>query len=291
MADDLTDLRAGYRAVKQACRASWTSHETRNAIHSLARVSLAFLQNGCTTVDLNSRVPGKSYQGFRRRDAASVVSRPANRQYFLPEPRRINSMWNAWERGRLSRTDLAAFLYTVALSPCLALELFDRQNKKGPATYFECFVGHLIARAAGTEPRKRAVLPIQNRNVRLTMDFIFDLSEQASLHLAVKMSTRERVVQAWAHQRLLDSAYGVGRYRGVMVLFGETKLDSRSLEVVEICVPDQWLAYQALLAQMQRIYYFDPPARYCQLADEFPDLIKLRQFAEFFTETASVLGS
>jgi len=75
-----------------------------------------------------------------------------------------------------------------------------------------------------------------------------------------------------------------------MVVFGETKLDSRSHEVVEICVPDQWLAYQALLAQMHRIYYFDPPVRYCQLANQFPDLIKLRPFAEFFTERASVLG-
>ncbi len=182
------------------------------------------------------------------------------------------------------------FLYTIALAPCLALELFDLQNKKGPATYFECFVGHLVARAVRTEPRKRALLPIQNRNVQLTMDFIFDVSEETSLHLAVKMSTRERVVQAWAHQRLLDCAYGPGRYRGLMVLFGETKLDSRSHEVVEICVPDQWLAYQALLAQMQRIYYFDPPKRYCQLVREFPDLVMLRPFSQFFTETATVLG-
>ena len=108
-------------------------------------------------------------------------------------------MWAEWSRGRLGGGDLESFLYTVALSPCLALELFDRQNKKGPATYFECFVGHLVARAAGAEPRKRAVLPIQNRSVRLTMDFIFDLLEKASIDLAVKMSTRERVVQAWAH--------------------------------------------------------------------------------------------
>ncbi|MEK6674354.1 MAG: hypothetical protein AABZ47_01715 [Planctomycetota bacterium] len=184
---------------------------------------------------------------------------------------------------------LSQFLYTVALAPCLALELFDRQNKKGPATYFECFVGHLVAGATKTEPRKRAELPIQTRTVRLTMDFLFDLNDQLSLHLAVKMSTRERVVQAWAHQRLLDSAFGVGRYRGMMVLFGETKLDSRSHEVVEICVPDQWLAYQALLARMERIYYFDPPERYRELANQFPVLVKLRSFAEFFSETGSVL--
>lgn len=290
MADHLADLRSGYEAVKLACRQSWAADEAAAAIRSLVGVSLAFLQKGCTAVELNSRVPGKRYQGFRRRDVATVVSRPANGAYFACDARRIDAMWANWNRGRLPPADLPTFVYTAALSPCLALELFDRQNKKGPATYFECFVGHLIARAVGTEPRKRAVLPIRNRNVRLTMDFIFDVSEQSSLHLAVKMSTRERVVQAWAHQRLLDSAYGVGRYRGLMVLFGETKLDSRSHEVIEICVPDQWLAYQALLAQMERIYYFDPPERYLQLATAFPDLVKLRPFAEFFTEIATVLG-
>lgn len=290
MADDLADLRTGYEAVKLACRAGWASDATRDAIHSLARLSLDFLQRECSPVNLNSRVNGKSYRGFRRRASTGIVSRPANREYFVCDARRIDAMWADWHRGRLAAADLPLFLYTVALAPCLALELFDRQNKKGPATYFECFVGHLVARTVGTEPRKRAVLPIQNRSVRLTMDFIFDVSQESSLHLAVKMSTRERVVQAWAHQRLLDSAYGAGRYRGLMVLFGETKLDSRSHEVVEICVPDQWLAYQALLAQMRRIYYFDPPERYCQLANQFPNLVRLRPFSEFFTETASILG-
>ena len=292
MGDYLADLRSGYQSVKQTCRMGWASTATAGAIQALARLSLTFLQENCSPVELNSRVPGKSYRAYRRRDAPLVVSRPANRDYFLCDAVRIDRMWNDWNRRRLSTDALSRFLYTVALAPCLSLELFDRQNKKGPATYFECFVGHLVAGTTGTEPRRRAVLPIRDRSVRLTMDFIFDLDEQASLHLAVKMSTRERVVQAWAHQRLLDSAFGVGRYRGIMVLFGETKLDSRSHEVVEICVPDQWLAYQALLAQMKCIYYFDPPERYLQLASQFPSLVQLRPFADFFTETerAEVLG-
>jgi hypothetical protein len=126
----------------------------------------------------------------------------------------------------------------------------------------------------------------------MTMDFLIDLGEKhRKVHLPVKMSTRERVVQAWAHQRLLDAAYGHGVYRGIMVLFSETKLDSRSLEVVEICVPDQWLAYQSLLARMDRIYYFDPPQRYCSLSAQFSKLIVVKQFGEFFIEKEAVLHS
>src|SRR5207245_5973552 len=135
--------------------------------------------------------------------------------------------------------------------------------KKGPATYFECFIGHLFAKAVGVNPTKRARLPVEGREVLMTMDYLIDLGEKhRKVHLPVKMSTRERVVQAWAHQRLLDAAFGKGAYRGVMVLFSETKLDSRSHEVVEICVPEQWLAYQSLLAEMDRIYYLDLPVRY-----------------------------
>ena len=54
-----------------------------------------------------------------------------------------------------------------------------------------------------------------------------------------------------------------------MVLFSETKLDTRNHQVVEICVPDQWLAYQSLLSKMERIYYFDLPLRYQELTDNF----------------------
>jgi hypothetical protein len=172
------------------------------------------------------------------------------------------------------------------------MELFDRQNKKGPATFFECYIGHLFAKAVGINPTKRVRLQVHGRDVLMTMDFLIDMGEQRrKVHLPVKMSTRERVVQAWAHQRLLDAAYGNNAYRGILVLFSETKLDSRSLEVVEICVPDQWLAYQSLLAHMDRIYYFDVPERYQTLTQQFPEVIAIKQFGEFFSEKEVVLHS
>ncbi|MCG8379815.1 MAG: hypothetical protein MI865_10130, partial [Proteobacteria bacterium] len=97
-------------------------------------------------------------------------------------------------------------------------------------------------------------------------------------------------VQAWSHQRLLDGAYGDGAYQGVMILFSETKLDSRTHEVVEICVPDQWLAYQTLLAEMNRIYYFDTPDRYQKLANDFPHLFTIKQFSAMFAEIDQVVA-
>lgn len=234
-------------------------------------------------------MPGKQYFSFRRQN---VVARPANKALFLTDPAAIAPLWEKWQKEIITPSEFATLSYTVALAPCLAMELFDRQNKKGPATFFECYIGHLFAKAVGVNPTKRVTLPVYGRNVLMTMDFLFDIGERhRKVHLPVKMSTRERVVQAWAHQRMLDAAYGDGAYRGVMVLFSETKLDSRTLEVIEICVPEQWLAYQQLVAKMDRIYYFDVPCRYELLTQNYPEVIVVKQFGEFFTEREAVLHS
>ena len=282
-------LRTAYERSKHECSADWRGARAGEAILRLAIISLQFLIKKCQPVELMSRVPGKRYFSFMK---ARVVARPANQELFIVDPAVITGLWKRWLDESISPQDFAKLTYTIALAPCLAMELFDRQNKKGPATSFECYIGHMFAKSVGVNPTKRARLPILGRDVLMTMDFLFDVGEQhRQVHLPVKMSTRERVVQAWAHQRLLDAAYGDGVYRGIMVLFSETKLDSRSLEVIEICVPDQWLAYQALLAQMDRIYYFDVPCRYQVLTDQYPEVIVIKPFGEFFMEREAVLHS
>lgn len=275
-------LRTEYNKVKQSCDSDCKSPQTGDAIFELINVSLSFLVDQCDPIELISKVQGKHYFTFKKE---GVVARPANKQLFLDNQITLKKLWKQWLDDKISPSNFAKLSYTAALAPCLAMEIFDRQNKKGPATYFECYIGHLFARFLNVNPTKRVKLPIHGRDVRMTMDFLIDIGKNhPKIHLPVKMSTRERVVQAWAHQRLLDAAYGDGTYQGIMVLFAETKLDSRSLEVIEICVPDQWLAYQSLLARMERIYYFDIPDRYQALTTQYPDVITIKQFGEFFTE-------
>jgi hypothetical protein len=202
----------------------------------------------------------------------------------------VAANWQKLVGGTLPLVKLAQMLYTACLASCLALELFDRQNKKGPATWFECIIGHVLARALGCNPQKAVSLAIEGTHARMTMDFLFHPQGQRRVHLPVKMSTRERVVQAWAHQRILDAAYGIGTYRGIMIVFAETKLNSKSLEVIEICVPEQWLVYQSLISRMERIYYFDVPERYIALTAQHPRLIQIKQIPHFFTERDQVLA-
>lgn len=282
-----TEIHDAYHAAKTACQYDLRSQMAGTSIRDLALISIKFLASQCMRIDLTSKVPGKKYMAFMHND---TVSRPVNRAFFEEDDNFVRREWQNYLDGTIDAGALSRLSYTVALAPCLAMELFDRNNKKGPATYFECFIGHIFSRELQTNPIKCASLPLGGRNIRLTMDFLFDRPGGVRLHLPVKMSTLERVVQAWAHQRLLNGVYGDAAYKCIMVLFAETKLDSRSHEVVEICVPDQWLAYQSLLAQIDRIYYFDVPSRYQALTDACPGLIQIKQFEEFFREKASVLG-
>lgn len=281
-------IKDAYDHVKKACRNGWNSAAASNAIANLVDASLRFLTTQCRQIELNSSVYGKDYIAFTK---GSIVSRPVNCSYFAGDPQAVTDNWRALSGGTLDHSVFDWMTYTAALAPCLAMELFNRNNKKGPATYFECFVGHLFAKFLGSEPAKKATLSVGGEPRRMTMDFLFETEGDApNIHLPVKMSTRERVVQAWAHQRLLDSAFGEQHYKGVMVLFSETKLDSRSHEVVEICVPDQWLIYQELLSKMDRIYYFDLPLRYRELTETFPTTIQIKPFWELVNEIELVVG-
>lgn len=272
-------LHDGYEAVKAACGESHVSAKSRAVIREVCRSTLRFLAADAELIQLNSRVPNKGYISYKTDGA---VARPANSALFVSDLASFDASWEEWEKGQIAKPELLKLLYTAALAPCLGMELFDKQNKKGPATFFECFVGNLIATQLNREPTRKASLKIGNAAIRLTMDFLFEPGGgKSGIHVPVKMSTRERVVQAWSHQRLLDSAYGDGTYQGLMILFSETKLDSRNLEVVEICVPDQWLAYQTHLAKMDNIYYFDLPDRYAKMATAYPDIMKVATIEQY----------
>ena len=282
-------LKQLYDDVRKCCRTDLSGELAANSILDLAIESIDFLNHHARRVGLKSKVAGKQYSSFRM---DGVVARPANSALFVSDPQTIETSWRALKAGSLDSRLCDQLLYTLSLAPCLAMELFDRQNKKGPATYFECLVGHLVSSLLRKNPARKARLPVLRGQVRMTMDFLFEGGSSApGVHLPIKMSTRERVVQAWSHQRLLDSAFGEGFYRGIMVLCSETKMDSRSHEVVEICVPGQWLAYQTYLAKMEKIYYLDMPERYKELTESNPEVIEIRPFSDLFLEQRRLRSS
>jgi hypothetical protein len=170
------------------------------------------------------------------------------------------------------------------------VDLEKQGDQKTPGTFFEYLICHLLSRQLGLAPRTQIEVLNLDRPATLPTDWIFDLGvDRPKLHVPVKTSTRERVIQVWAHQRVLDGAYGVGKFLGLLVCLAETKLDHKKLEVVEICLPGQWKIYQGFIAPMKRVYYLDLPKPYEALNDAIPP-IRVRPFGEFFHEASQLIA-
>lgn len=236
------------------------------------------------TVELRSLVPKKEYFAFTD---GKKVSRAVNKRLFVGEPMKWDSFCRSiaakkkldWDADAITRV-----IYSVAVSFFCYIDLTKEGDHKTPGTFFEYLIGHLFGWRLDVNPKVR--LPVLNLDMEATLptDFVFDLgANRPKFHVPVKTSTRERVIQVWAHQRVLDGVYGAGRFLGTPVILGETKTDRKKREVIEICLPDQWRIYQMHIAQLKRIYYLDVPTTYDKLNEVFPPL-SVKPFGQFFLE-------
>lgn len=234
--------------------------------------------------DLTSKVADKEYFSFTK---SGKLSRPVNKALFHEDSdgiKRFVDCVAAGDTKGMPAEEITKACYTLAMSFSCVVDIEKQGDQKTPGTFFEYFICHLFARQLGVEPRTRIEVLNLDRPASLPTDWIFDLgTDQPKFHLPVKTSTRERVIQVWAHQRVIDGVYGVGRFLGILVCLAETKLDHRKLEVVEICLPDQWRVYQMFIAQMHRVYYLDVPRPYEPLSESFPK-IHVKPFGEYFHE-------
>lgn len=276
---------AAYRELGDALRkgTEFKSDSVWKALKALAADSLAYTAS-CKRKNLISQIKGKGYFAFEK---GTRLSRPINEALFVPDTQVVERFFDCIRENAftaLTADELTKACYTVAISFCAAVDLQKSGDQKTPGTFFEYLIGHLFARRIGVNPVKQLEVLNLDMKAKLPTDFIFDLGpKKAKFHVPVKTSTRERVVQVWAHQRVLDGVYGVGRFLGVLVCLSETKMDRASLEVIEICLPDQWQVYQLFIGQLKRIYYLDLPIRYIELNQVFPK-IHVLPFGNFFLE-------
>lgn len=240
---------------------------------------------GYRRVPLATAIPGKTYFAFENR--TGKISRAVNSDLYKPDLEawdRFFTALRAQELSDLTDSSITQVVYSAAISFCAVIDLTRQGDQKTPGTYFEYLIGHLFASRLGVNPSTR--LPILNLDMsgNLPTDYIFDLgANRPKYHLPIKTSTRERVIQVWAHQRVLDGVYGTGRFLGTPVVMAETKNAQRTRTVTEICLPLQWRLYQMHISQLKRVYYLDIPAAYAALTNEFPP-IHVRPFGLFFLE-------
>jgi hypothetical protein len=241
-------------------------------------------------VSLNSQILNKeyfSYNGNKR------LTRPINKNiYDFVSSDMINDFFEKLKNNsvkEINATDITAIVYRIAINFCVAIDILKESDQKTPGTYFEYLMGHLFSINFEVKPRNQVEVLNLDMKTKLPTDFIFDLGQnKPKFHVPVKTSTRERVVQVWAHQRVLDGVYGNGRFIGLLTCLAETKLDHKTKDVIEICLPDQWRLYQLFISQLKRVYYLDIPQKYSELNNFFPR-IHVKQFGEFFHEKELLL--
>ena len=187
-----------------------------------------------------------------------------------------------------SAQDITEALYVISMNYCCCADLVDGVKSNG-GDYFEKFIGHLYARHLKREPSTlMTACELDDETIQIPTDYIFNLGPNLpKFHVPVKTSTRERCVEVWAQQRILDGAYGVGRFICLLTCLAETNYVSRNHSVDIVCVPNQWINYQLFISQVKRAYYLDMPARYEALNRRFPR-IHVKQFGEFFHETTNL---
>ena len=156
-------------------------------------------------------------------------------------------------------------IYTVVSSFCLCYDVWKPQSRKTPGTFFEAFIG-LVCQIRYPRPRFQMTkhIPIvvdvpevgavevvddgalEGNSVSTDLAITNTETQQAAV-ISLKITTRERIVQPFAHQRILDSAYP-GRHRSYLTCISEVQRDDKTTAVKQICVPGTVALFQKHLS-------------------------------------------
>lgn len=254
----------------------------------------ALIQNPITS---KSTAVGKNYIVFS--NSTGKYSRPVNIDLYNAgcsiNSSGVKIVDEFWTNVRTHSIELqgahtiTAALYTICMNYCCCADLISGV-KSNSGDYFEKLVGHLYSMHLNVAPTNQMnAVELDGESISLPTDFIFDLGAgKPKFHIPAKTSTRERVVEVWAQQRVLDGAFGVGRFLCLLTCIGETNFYRSDMSVAITCVPNQWINYQLFISQIKRAYYLDVPEKYDELNHRFPK-IHVKEFGEFFHEADDLI--
>lgn len=260
---------------------------------------LASLAVECLTL-ISSNTAKESYS--RSDDKGYVIyssnggkSRPVNSSIFIESKEDFQKGWKELlgsidpikHASSLSEERINNVIYTSIMGFCICYDIWKSKSRKTPGTHFEVLLGSLLHQFLPSFSREKfVVLPDQDEKV--STDIVFD-EDSKGLVVPAKITTRERIVQPYAHQRILDSIFGEGRYRSILLCVSETQRDDDNQHVNDICVPGTIKLFQAHLSKLAGLYYLDPPTRY--MAQDISDLVVVGNFGKLLKSDLSKLVS
>lgn len=225
-------------------------------------------------------------------DAKGALSRPFRPDLFIREQDEFHREAEAFvldmrrkQNGDPDRFDRV--IYTTVTAFCLCYDVWKPKSRKTPGTFFEVLVGS-AARVRFPDLALTKHIPIKTIPVDDVMDemaamdpdtgepvealqgdsvstdlVLADPETDRGAVIPLKITTRERIVQPFAHQRILDSAYP-GRFASFLACMSEVQRDDKAGTVKQICVPGTVALFQKHLSRLNGLYYCDIPVRYAR---------------------------
>lgn len=214
-------------------------------------------------------------------------SRPVRADRFIDDAKRYRAAWRAMcseiEEGSLDIANTNAVLYTTIQALACAYDLKSRGSRKTPGTFFEILVGAIMSQRLKSPRAKQVIVEVEGESVIVPTDIFF---ESRRLIVATKTSSRDRIIQPWGHQLLLDriaDSLKAPRYSSVLCLVGEVQLGrDEKRPCYPVCVPKQVTLYQKHVAQMKGLYYLDPPKAYLALSEQ--GIIPVKTIGDLLSE-------
>ncbi len=290
-------------------------------IGALALEALANLK--AQTVKLGTKKIGKLEVEYQAYSYANTISRPYRRDLFIADVKTFKAIWANLRTKLDTKTHSLAYdktneaIYTATTAFAIMCDL-HRKGVKIPGTFFENIVGAIIGHLSGRERGKHITLPEipapelekvessakeENGNAdedplksedplttgKVTTDIVLLGKEQhPDIVIAAKISTRERIVQVFAHTRIIS--YYVERdllkpHKFLLICVSETQRLRDKFQ--DTCVPRQVALYQKFVSPMDGIYYLDPPPPYLKLAEK--KLVNIKTIAEFLAKDLAIV--
>lgn len=260
-----------------------------NSIEQIVEHCLVLLQRAELTP--LGRCDGKDYHVF---GAETKLSRPVHLPLLIDDPQSFSTAWTAFcasghrhERRYDSAADsINRVFYTASTAFGVCYDLWKPGSRKTPGTFFEVLLGSALEAVLSDFVRSaHVILPGQTES--LSTDIVFSEPDSVGgLVIPAKITTRERIVQPFAHQQILDSVFGEGRFRSVLVCVSEMQRQ-RHTGANAICVPGAIRLYQQHLAPLSGLYYIDPPDRYLQ--DDVVEHLNVSSLGAFLADDLPTL--
>ncbi len=261
---------------------------------------------------------------FSRKDPVSYsvatsddgISRPFRPELFVAAPDEFEARAAAFLKslgpnGAIDPPEFDSIIYTAVTAFSLCVDIWKPKSRKTPGTFFEVLIAS-AARHHFPDYVLTKHVPIGDVAIDEVVDALVDTDEvqedatefsanSVSTDLVIsnpvtkrgavvplKITTRERIVQPFAHQRILSSAYP-DRYASFIACISEVQRDDKTQTVKQICVPGTVALFQKHLASINGLYYCDIPRRYAQA--DFSKIIAVQPFHRLFLDIGDYLAA